>query len=163
MRRYSFVPWLVTVFFLGVFAKIVIIKYYEGPEWRKIGEKLLVYKEFPVQASRGNIYGEENKLLAASIPEYKVYIDFNANGVNKDSVSRYIDTLSTLLAHNFPGNLHKYNKAYYKKRLIDVNNKAAKETEAYGKAKKNKTPLPKLSCRRFQLIPYEINFLQLKN
>ena len=160
MRRYSIVPWLVAIFFLVVFGKICTIKYVEGPEWRKIGERLVTFKEMPVQASRGNIYGEGFKLLAASIPEYKVYIDFNASGIKKDTINHYIDTLSTLLSKNFSGKAKLYNKEYYKKKLTSINNKAASENMAYNKAKKNKTPLPKLTSRRFQLIPYEIDFLQ---
>lgn len=160
MKRYAIIPWLVLLFFVYVTYKILVIKYVEGPEWRKIGEKLVTYKEVPVQANRGNIYGQDYKLLAASIPEYKIYIDFNADGVRKDSVSKYIDTLSVLLATHFHGKGNLYNRAYYKKKLTAINDKAAKEKEAYQKAKKNKTPLPRLTSRRFQLIPYEIDFLE---
>lgn len=160
LQRYSLIPWLTLLFFCVVIYKIIVIKYVEGPEWRAIGERLITFKESPIQADRGNIYGVDNKLLATSIPQYKVYLDFNADGVKKDSVNKYIDTLSILLAENFSGSKNQYTKSYYKNKLTNINNKAAKEREAYQKAKKSKMPLPQMTSRRFMLIPYEIDFLE---
>lgn len=149
--------------FIWITYRIVVIKYAEGEEWRKIGEKHIVRKPGVIIPNRGNIYGEEGKLLATSIPKFKIYVDFVAEGVNHDTLAHYIDTLSYLLATNFPGKrtngVPSYGKSYYRKLLTDANKKGQKEQKAMLQAIKNKIPKPKTTTRRVQLIPFEIDYL----
>lgn len=162
---YGLISAFLLIGFIFVAYRIVVIKYVEGPEWRKIGQRYTSPVTGEVIAKRGNIYAEDSKLLATSIPKYKVLLDFNAEGVKSDTVAAYIDTLSTLLAENF-GNVNpdlpqKYNKNYYKNKLTNANNTAAKEKVAMQKAKRNNTALPKLTCRRVELIPFEVDYIQM--
>ena len=68
----------------------------EGDFWRSQGAKSKI-DSLIVKPNRGNILACDGKLLASSIPSYKLYMDFAAKGFSKDTLDKYIDVLSDSL------------------------------------------------------------------
>lgn len=54
-----------------------------------------------IEASRGNIYSDNNSLLATSIPFYELRMDLLADGLTKENFSKNVDSLSICLANLF--------------------------------------------------------------
>ena len=54
-----------------------------------------------IEPQRGNIYAADGSLMASSIPEYQVYMDFKADGLVYDSLMNNIDALSRALERKF--------------------------------------------------------------
>jgi cell division protein FtsI (penicillin-binding protein 3) len=54
-----------------------------------------------IEASRGNIYSDNNSLLATSIPFYEIRLDLLANGLTNENFSKNIDSLSLCLSNMF--------------------------------------------------------------
>lgn len=81
---------------LAVFGKLLFIQYSEGPQLRAEAENEVV-KEIKIQASRGNIYSSDGKLLATSMPVYNLYFDPLSvkEKVFNDSVFKLSTGLST--------------------------------------------------------------------
>lgn len=162
---YGVVAVLLLIAFIIVIIKGVYINLSEGDEWLKIRDKNIYPQMLDISPTRGNIYDSNNKLLAASIPKYNVFMDFNSEGINYDSLAKYIEPLSILLSENFgneiEGGKQKYSKAYYQKILTTAKNKAAQERENRKNATLTGKPLPKFTCRNVKLIPFEIDYLQL--
>lgn len=54
-----------------------------------------------IPALRGNIYASDGRLMASSIPQYYVYMDFKADGLRRDSLIKNLPALSQELAKRF--------------------------------------------------------------
>lgn len=74
----------------------------EGKKWREVGEKETVIKDRVILPKRGNIYTRDGKLLATTEPLYSIYMDFWADGMEKDTLTKYVGDLSVALAKKFP-------------------------------------------------------------
>lgn len=57
----------------------------ESDYWQRLAERY-VRENVPIPATRGNILSSDNKLLASSLPEYRLYIDFCAGGGIADTL-----------------------------------------------------------------------------
>lgn len=108
----------ILLFSFAVVYKIFHIQQVEGDHWGKLAnENLLKYRV--VKATRGNIYSDNESLLATSIPFYRLAMDPT---VPNDKLFRAgIDSLSWLLAKHFNGS-----KADYYRKINDArrNNKS---------------------------------------
>ncbi|HYG51172.1 MAG TPA: penicillin-binding transpeptidase domain-containing protein [Flavobacteriales bacterium] len=54
-----------------------------------------------IEASRGNIYSDNNSLLATSIPYYEIRMDLYADGLTNENFTKNVDSLSLCLANLF--------------------------------------------------------------
>lgn len=72
--RFGIVYLLIVVGFILIIYKIVVIQTVEGDNWLAIQEKSKK-NDIIITPKRGNIYAYDGRLLASSIPTYKVYID----------------------------------------------------------------------------------------
>lgn len=70
--RFSFL--LVAAVALAIVARIVYIQFVEGDYWREKAERRDV-RLLPIPALRGNILADDERLLATSLPFYKVAFD----------------------------------------------------------------------------------------
>jgi cell division protein FtsI (penicillin-binding protein 3) len=97
----------VLLFSFAVLYKIIYIQQIDSARWEKLAnENLLQYRV--VKATRGNIYSDNESLLATSIPFYRLAMDPT---VPNDEVFRAgIDSLSFLLARHFKGRKEDYYK-----------------------------------------------------
>jgi cell division protein FtsI (penicillin-binding protein 3) len=89
---------LVAIAILGSAFKIGIR---EKKEWLKVAEGLK-RPDFLVNPTRGNIYSDDDRIMATSVPKYYMYIDFKAEGFALDSFrsSKYnnVDSLAYYLS-----------------------------------------------------------------
>ncbi len=85
--------------FSGAIAwKISRIQYQEGAKWRALEQERRISYQ-PVPATRGNIYSDNESIMATSLPFYRVAWD---PGVVDDAVFRAnVDSLAWHLAHFF--------------------------------------------------------------
>ena len=99
--RYFFI----TVF-LGIVAVAILLSAFniginEKKEWLKVAEGMK-RPDLMINPTRGNIYSNDDKIMATSSPQYRMYIDFRAEGFARDSFlnSKYnnVDSLSFQLA-----------------------------------------------------------------
>ena len=119
MFRY-YISLVFIVFFAFILVcKLLYIQIQEGDYYRSISENNTI-KNFILEPSRGNIYSDDNSLLATTTPRYEIRwdskvpseLDFQKNKVNLSK------GLSKLLGKNFN---------YY----LDIINKARKEGNRY--------------------------------
>jgi cell division protein FtsI (penicillin-binding protein 3) len=103
MSRYGLiVTFLILFSVMIVFSAGRVIFSDEGKKWREVGEKETVIKDRVILPTRGNIYTCDGKLLATSEPLYSIYMDFWADGMQKDTLEKYVGPLSKALAKKFP-------------------------------------------------------------
>ncbi|MBI3481657.1 MAG: cell division protein, partial [Bacteroidetes bacterium] len=85
----------VLIFAVCVAAKVGHIQMIEGAMWAKMAEETMFdYKK--MKATRGNIYSDNESLLATSLPFYKVAIDPTL--VKEEVFKKGIDSLSYQLS-----------------------------------------------------------------
>lgn len=147
MTRYFFI--LLVLLLAGVFVivKAGIIMFAERNYWMEVAD-LFVKENIPVRPNRGNILSSDGKLMASSLPEYRIYMDFMSNEKDpekfrkeqhiRDSVfDANIDSICLGLHRIFP-------------------DKSAKEFKAH--LKKGR----KLKSRNYLIYPKRISYIQYK-
>ena len=72
---------------IAIIARAVVTATVQNEKWKKVGA-VSVSDTLPLPAARGNILSADGQLMASSLPDYKVYIDF-LSGVErlKDSIA----------------------------------------------------------------------------
>lgn len=70
---------------LYLFGKAAYIAFAEGDYWRTVSSRLQSESR-PLLPMRGNIISSDGKLMASSLPEYKLYMDFKAGDKKKDTM-----------------------------------------------------------------------------
>lgn len=91
---------LLIVFGLVIIGQIVRIQFVEGEQWKDLARsQSLKYQQ--IEASRGNIYGSDGKMLAMSTPIYDVRMDTRADGLTQELFDAKIDSLAMGLAAIF--------------------------------------------------------------
>lgn len=76
-NRYSYIAWIMLFLAVAVVAKTGYIMTAKRDYWKQVAERL-VSDSVPVSPTRGNILGADGQLLASSLPEYLLYVDFKA-------------------------------------------------------------------------------------
>ena len=103
LGRYGFIVALLMLFaVMIIFSAAKIVFTAEGKKWREVGKKETVIKDRVILPKRGNIYTHDGKLLATTEPLYSIYMDFWAEGMNKDTLIKYVGELSATLTRKFP-------------------------------------------------------------
>lgn len=74
-RRYGFVAFLLVLVGVAIVAKAAHIIFVQGDFWMKVSERY-VKENDTVPPTRGNILADNGEVLAASLPEYKLYMDY---------------------------------------------------------------------------------------
>lgn len=103
LGKYGFIVALLMLFaVMVIFSAGKIVFTAEGKKWREVGEKETVIRDRIILPKRGNIYTHDGKLLATTEPLYSIYMDFWADGIQKDTLIKHVDSLSLALAKKFP-------------------------------------------------------------
>jgi len=81
--------YFIVVLLLGVVAVGIVFRafntaFVEKDKWMKVAESQQRPNRL-VQPGRGNIYSSDGKLMATSVPRYYTYIDFRADGFDRDT------------------------------------------------------------------------------
>ena len=85
MTRYFFVILLMGLVGVAIVVKAGITMFAEKQYWQDVADRF-VKENVAVKPSRGNIISSDGKLMASSLPEYRIYMDFKAGGVTKDTM-----------------------------------------------------------------------------
>ena len=59
--------------------------FFQKDYWQAVADRF-VKENVPIKPNRGNILSADGKLMASSLPEYRIYMDFKAGGPVKDSL-----------------------------------------------------------------------------
>lgn len=85
MTRYFFIILVMGLVGVAIVVKAGIIMFSEKQYWQDVADRF-VKENVVVVPNRGNIISADGKLMASSLPEYKIYLDFKAGEKKKDSI-----------------------------------------------------------------------------
>lgn len=77
LERYRVIAWFMVLLAVAVVGKAAYIMTFQREYWTQVADRL-VSDSVPVSPTRGNILSSDGQLLASSLPEYMLYIDFKA-------------------------------------------------------------------------------------
>ena len=77
MPRYFVIIVLITVGGLYILGNAAYLMLFKSEYWNEVSQKL-VKENVPIPAKRGNILSADGQIMASSLPEYKIYMDFVA-------------------------------------------------------------------------------------
>ncbi|HXL56908.1 MAG TPA: penicillin-binding transpeptidase domain-containing protein, partial [Chitinophagaceae bacterium] len=141
----------VVVICVGIFSKAFYIQQVQGNYWRSMSDSLHL-KIQEVDADRGTIYSADGEMLSTSIPQFDIYIDFDADGLHENNGALFhknLDSLSYCLANLFKDR----SKAEYKKIL----NNGYKSRDRYYLLKRKVSFEEYKQLRRFPLVRLDKN------
>lgn len=75
MPRYRIIAWIMVFLAFVIVGKAAYIMSVKRNYWTQVAERLKI-DSLTVNAARGNILDSNGQLLASSLPEYKLYVDF---------------------------------------------------------------------------------------
>lgn len=83
--RVTVIVVVAVLFVIAIIARAVVTATVENERWKKLGA-VSVGDTVPLPAARGNILSADGQLMASSLPDYKVYIDFLSGVERYDSL-----------------------------------------------------------------------------
>ena len=102
MLRYSFIIFMMVLVGIAIVVKAGVIMFAERQYWKDVADRF-VKENVTVRPNRGNIISSDGQLMASSLPEYKIYMDFKAGGEIKDSLlMHHLDSICKGLNQIFP-------------------------------------------------------------
>ena len=100
--RYKLVAFIIMGIGLLILGKALYIATVKRDYWMKVASRLKK-DSVDVKPIRGNILSCDGRLMASSLPEYKLYMDFMAGGEKKDSLwTTKVDSICIGLHEIFP-------------------------------------------------------------
>jgi len=85
MPRYFAIALMLTLIGFAILGKAMYIMTVKKDYWTRVASQLK-HDSIPMKPNRGNILSCDGQLMASSIPEYKIYMDFQANAFEDDSL-----------------------------------------------------------------------------
>jgi len=102
MPRYFLITLCFVLLGVAVLAKALYIMVAKADYWEQVASRLK-HENDTVPAVRGNVLSSEGELLAGSIPQYRIYMDFKVGGHKKDSLlGAKMDSICEGLHEIFP-------------------------------------------------------------
>ena len=106
--RYMAVSIILTLIGFAIIGKAFYTMTAKKQYWTEVADRLK-RDSVSVKPNRGNILSCDGQLMATSIPEYKVYIDFQAAAFENDSLwDEKVDSVCEGLSHIFPLTAHEF-------------------------------------------------------
>ena len=101
MTRYFFVILLMALIGVAIVVKAGITMFAERQYWQDVADRF-VKENVTVKPNRGNIISSDGKLMASSLPEYRIYMDFMSGEKDEKRRQKDQDRKSTRLnsSHN---------------------------------------------------------------
>ena len=129
MTRYSFIILVMVLLGIAIVFKAGVIMFAERQYWHDVADRF-VKEEVPLIPNRGNIISSDGQLMASSLPEYKIYMDFKAGGEKKDTLlMRHLDSICDGLHQIFPDK----SKAEFKAHILKGRKKGSRNYLLYPK------------------------------
>lgn len=85
MLRYTFIVVIMLALAISIIVKAAVIMFADRQYWEDVADRF-VKENVVVHPNRGNIISSDGKLMASSLPEYRIYMDFKAGGMEKDTM-----------------------------------------------------------------------------
>ena len=102
MTRYFFVILIMGLVGVAIVVKAGITMFAERQYWQDVADRF-VKENVTVKPNRGNIISSDGKLMASSLPEYRIYMDFKAGAPAKiDSLKKHMNEICEGLHQIFP-------------------------------------------------------------
>lgn len=102
MTRYSLITLVMVLIGIAIIVKAGITMFAERDYWQAVADRFKK-ENVIVKPNRGNIISSDGKLMASSLPEYQIYMDFKAGGEKKDTMfMNHINEISEGLHKIFP-------------------------------------------------------------
>ena len=154
MLRYFFIVLVMSLIGIAVVVKAGFIMFAERQYWNDVADRF-VKENKTVRPNRGNILSADGKLMASSLPEYHIYMDFMSGERDpelrrkdqhrRDSLLKAnLDSISTGLHRIFPDK----SKAYFKSRLQAGRRQRSRHYQLYPKR------ISYIEFREVQKLPY---------
>ena len=101
--RYKAFVWVMVLLSISVLLKAMYIMTAQHGYWMQVADRVK-RDSVPVKPTRGNILSSDGRLMASSLPEYKLYVDFKAiKDAKNDSLWHVkLDSISKGLNQIFP-------------------------------------------------------------
>ena len=99
MVRYFFVMLVMALIGIAVVIKASLIMFKERDYWNAVAQRF-VKENVSVKPARGNILSADGKLMAGSLPEYKIYLDFMTGETDEKRREKEQYRRDTLLEHH---------------------------------------------------------------
>ena len=129
MTRYSFIILIMVLVGIAIVFKAGVIMFAERQYWKDVADRF-IKEEVPLIPNRGNIISSDGQLMASSLPEYKIYMDFKAGGELKDSLLMlYLDSICDGLHQIFPDK----SKSEFKSHILKGRKKGSRNYLLYPK------------------------------
>ncbi len=163
MTRYFFVILLFGLTGIAVVVKAAVIMFAERDYWHEVADRF-VKENVAVPPTRGNILSADGKLMASSLPEYRIYMDFLAGGEKKDTMlMNHLDEICEGLHRIFPDQ----SAASFKAHLLKGRKQGSRNYLIYPKRisyiqYKEAKKLPVFSMNRFAGGFHELAYNQRK-
>ena len=147
MTRYFFVILLMGLTGVAIVVKAGITMFAERQYWQDVADRF-VKENVTVKPNRGNIISSDGKLMASSLPEYKIYMDFMTG--EKDEKRRIEDQArrDSIIKTNLDSICIGLNKIFPDKSVAEFKAHLKKGRQA--------------KSRNYQLYPKRISYIQYK-
>lgn len=83
--RYTFIVVIMAILAVLIIVKAGIIMFAERQYWKDVADRF-VKENVVIHPTRGNIISSDGKLMASSLPEYKIYMDFRVQSTKQDTM-----------------------------------------------------------------------------
>lgn len=102
MPRYTFIAVCMTVLGIAIVGKAFYLMTVKHDYWMKVADRQKK-DSVVVKPLRGNILSSDGQLMASSLPMYKIFMDFQAGGLDKDTLwMNSVDEICEGLNRIFP-------------------------------------------------------------
>ena len=145
IKRFILIIIVLCLVCVYIISKAAHTIFYDNEYWIEVS-KTLIKENIEISATRGNIYDCKGRLMAGSVPEYILYMDFVA--YDKDSLIQAkaqawrdsvffaeLDSISVGLARIFPDKKRSFkeNTKWYRERLLHGHKRKSRSYRIYPK------------------------------
>lgn len=109
LTRYTAVTALMTFMFMAVVVKAGFIMWKERDYWQEVAARFVAENKV-LQPMRGNILSDDGKLLASSLPEYRIFMDYrvyDSNATRRQRLQREKDSTFATKIDSIAQGLHR--------------------------------------------------------
>lgn len=115
--RFAIVFAVITLLFVVVFVRIIVLQTAQRDKWEGVVNREDNYK--PIKAIRGSIYDCEGRLLASSVPQYRIFMDTRVEALHMDKGDLFWDHVDSI-ANGLSRIVGDQTKEEYRKRIVDA-------------------------------------------
>lgn len=115
--RFAIVFAVITLLFVVVFVRIIVLQTAQRDKWEGVVNREDNYK--PIKAIRGSIYDCEGRLLASSVPQYRIFMDTRVEALHMDEGDLFWDHVDSI-ANGLSRIVGDQTKEEYRKRMVDA-------------------------------------------